>query len=609
MLKQLADLYRLLAPSQKKKLLKLQVLVMLMAFSELASVVAIGPFMALISDPSVLSEPGFIAEIYILSGLSDPESFMFWLGVGMLLVLAFSTTISVFALWQLSMYGARVGAEIGNRLYNHYMHQDWLFHAGGSSSQLTNKIAQETSRLTDGVINPFMQLNSRIILVLLMSIALVIYNPAVALVGVSIFGGSYLLIFKFIRSRIVKNGRAVTAAQKQRFKMMGEGFGGVKDVILLGRQEVFTRQFESASYQMAAARGKNRVMGQCPRYIMELVAFGAIIFLVLYLIASNDGDLGAVVPILSVYALAGVKLLPAFQQVYASVSQIRGSLAAFEEIKPDLVASVADINSNKDRSKDSVSIIKNKLSESVPVKKSIKIENIYFSYPGKAEPLLSDLSLEIKANQVVGLVGASGSGKSTMIDLLLALLKPDYGEILVDGVPINEANKRAWQDSVGFVPQSIFLSDSTIAENIAFGIPKSKMDLVKVNRAIEMAHLDELICQLPGGMNTKVGERGVQLSGGQRQRIGIARALYNDPDVLVLDEATSALDGITEKLIMDAIHEFSGKKTIIMIAHRLATVKKCDTIFLFDRGKVIDTGTYAELDDRNEMFRKMAEHA
>ncbi|WP_062810818.1 ABC transporter ATP-binding protein [Alcanivorax sp. NBRC 102028] len=609
MLKQLIDLYGLLAPSQKRKLLQLQILVMLMAFAELASVVAIGPFMALISDPSVLSESGFIAQVYILSGLSDPKLFMFWLGVGMLLVLAFSTVISVFALWRLSMYGAQVGAEIGNRLYSHYMHQNWLFHAGGSSSQLTNKIAQETNRLTDGVINPFMQLNSRIVLVCLMSIALVIYNPVVALVGVSLFGGSYLLLFRFIRSKVVKNGRVVTAAQKQRFKMMGEGFGGVKDVILLGRQEIFTQQFESASYQMAAARGKNRVMGQCPRYIMEMVAFGAIIFLVLYLLSSNDGDIGAVVPILSVYALAGVKLLPAFQQVYASFSQIRGSLAAFEEIKPDLVASLPETINSDAHSENLVTIDKIKSLPDLSVRKSIRLKNVSFSYPGKGEPLLNELNLEMKANHVVGLVGASGSGKSTIIDLLLALLDPEYGEVLIDDKPINEANKRAWQNSVGFVPQSIFLSDSSIAENIAFGIPKNKIDFKKVNRAAEMAHLDELIDQLPEGMDTKVGERGVQLSGGQRQRIGIARALYNDPDVLVLDEATSALDGITEKLIMDAIHDFSGKKTIIMIAHRLSTVKKCDTIFLLDRGKVVDSGTYAELDNRNEIFRKMAEHA
>jgi len=243
------------------------------------------------------------------------------------------------------------------------------------------------------------------------------------------------------------------------------------------------------------------------------------------------------------------------------------------------------------------------------VNNSIAFCNVSFTYPGSCYPVLNDLNIEVKANSVIGFVGASGSGKSTIIDLLLGLIEPDNGEIVIDGSPVTESNKRSWQNSVGFVPQSIFLSDSSITENIAFGIAKPQIDLEKVNRAANMAHLSDMIAELPQGMQTTVGERGVQLSGGQKQRIGIARALYNDPDVLVLDEATSALDGITEKLIMDAIHDFSGKKTIIMIAHRLATVKKCDVIFLLDQGKIIDSGTYDELESRNDVFKKMTEHA
>jgi len=606
MLNKLYELYQLLAPNQKRKLLQLQALVVLMALSEIASVVSIGPFMALVSNPDSLFEDGIAASLYEFSGLSDPEYFLFWTGVGMLLILSLSTVVSLFSIWRLSMYGAQVGAEIAVRLYNYYLHQSWLFHAAGSSSQLTNKIAQEAARLTDGVINPFMQLNSRAFLVALMSLALIIYNPLVALVGVSVFGGAYYFIFKFVRARIVRNGRIVTASQKIRFKMMGEGFGGVKDVILLGRQDIFCQKFDAASDEMAKARGKNRVIGQSPRYIMELVAFSVIIFLVLYLLASSQGGLDTVIPALSVYALAGVKLLPAFQQVYASVSQIRGSLAAFEEIKPDLEASLSDVISGGGGYPVTV---EERERSFLHVNNSIAFCNVSFTYPGSCYPVLNDLNIEVKANSVIGFVGASGSGKSTIIDLLLGLIEPDNGEIVIDGSPVTESNKRSWQNSVGFVPQSIFLSDSSITENIAFGIAKPQIDLEKVNRAANMAHLSDMIAELPQGMQTTVGERGVQLSGGQKQRIGIARALYNDPDVLVLDEATSALDGITEKLIMDAIHDFSGKKTIIMIAHRLATVKKCDVIFLLDQGKIIDSGTYDELESRNDVFKKMTEHA
>ena len=216
--------------------------------------------------------------------------------------------------------------------------------------------------------------------------------------------------------------------------------------------------------------------------------------------------------------------------------------------------------------------------------------------------------MTIGVNQVIGLVGASGSGKSTSIDILLGLIQPEKGELLIDGEPITKQQLRAWQNSLGFVPQSIFLADSSIRENIAFGLPPELVDEKKVQRAATMAHLDELLAELPDGLNTRVGERGVQLSGGQRQRIGIARALYHDADVLILDEATSALDGITEKLIMDAIHDFSGKKTIIMIAHRLTTVKQCDVIFMMSQGEVVDSGTFDELAARSQVFQRMANH-
>lgn len=607
MLKQLKELFLLLDPDQRRKLLQLQLLVILMAFAELASVVSVGPFMSLVADPAILKGDGILASVYSLTGLTEPRSFMFWLGIGVLVMLALAATISIFTVWRLSIYGAQVGAQIGTRLYSYYMYQTWLFHASGSSSQLTNKIAQEATRLSNGVISPFMQLNSRLMLVLLMSLALVIYNPTVALIGVSVFSASYLLIFKFIRSRIVRNGRTVTKAQKQRFKMMGEGFGGIKDVMLLGRQETFVTRFTNASNQMADAHGKNRVMAQTPRYIMELVAFGTIIFLILHLLSSHAGDVGTVLPILSVYALAGMKLLPAFQQVYASFSEIKGNLAAFEELRKDLFESSSGYDLGRNESaKPQKDPIENNKREVWKAQQGVEFKNVTFTYPGKETPALNNLSLTVPVNQVIGLVGASGSGKSTAIDMLLGLISPNSGQVLIDGKPLTDQSKREWQNGIGFVPQSIFLSDSSIAENIAFGIPSESINIEKVEKAASLAHLDELLEELPDGLQTRVGERGVQLSGGQRQRIGIARALYDDADILVMDEATSALDGITEKYIMDAIHNLSGKKTIVMIAHRITTVKACNKILLMESGKVSSEGSYEQLIEKNVNFRKMA---
>ena len=323
------------------------------------------------------------------------------------------------------------------------------------------------------------------------------------------------------------------------------------------------------------------------------------ITLTLYLLASHNGNLGIILPIISVYVLATFRLLPAFQQIYVSLAAIKGNMASFDSVKQDL------IDSSKNHNESSYRTLHIKLRP----KKHILLENISFTYPKKENPILNKINMMIPSDSVVGIVGESGSGKSTLINILLGLIEPQEGQLKIDDTIVNAENKRFWQDTIGFVAQNIFLSEGSIAENVAFGIPKQKIDLDRVHRALELAHLSELLSGLDDGIDTKVGERGVQLSGGQRQRIGIARALYNQAEVLVFDEATSSLDGITEKMIIEAIHEFSGQKTIIMIAHRLKTVKKCDLIFFMDKGKVIDKGTFQELIDRNEHFKKLATHA
>ncbi|MBB3229556.1 ABC transporter ATP-binding protein [Halomonas stenophila] len=602
MLSQLKELYSLLTDEQRKKLLRLQVLVLLMSLAEIAGVVSIGPFMALVGDMSQLQGEGMLAELYRGSGAATPRAFLFWLGIGVLVVLTGAALVSMYTIWRLSMYGARVGGELSSRLYRHYMHQPWLFHASGSSSQLTNQIAQECARITTGIIHPLMQMNAKLVMATLMSVVIFVYNPMVAVLGLLIFSGAYFLLYRTVRRRLIRNGRAISGAQHQRFKLMGEGFGGIKDALLLGRQQLFTDRFDAACERFARAQGTNQAMSQAPRYAMELVAFGSVIFLVLYLLAAHQGNLGTILPVLSVYALAGFKLLPAFQQVYTSISRIRGNLAAFEALREDLRASALVHAISRHPSPE-------QKEHGWAPRHAIHLEKVTFTYPGKQEPALRGVDIEIPVNQIVGLVGASGSGKSTTIDLLLGLIEPLQGQLLVDDQPVTTMNRRAWQNILGFVPQSIFLADSSIRENIGFGLSPDVIDDEKVRHAASLAHLDELLAELPDGLETRVGERGVQLSGGQRQRIGIARALYHDAEVLILDEATSALDGITEKMIMEAIHEFSGKKTIIMIAHRLTTVRQCDHIYLLSRGEVVDQGNYQSLLKRNRTFQHMAQHA
>jgi len=597
MYKQLKKLYQLLSAVQRIKLLRLQFLVVLMAFAEVGGVFAIGPFMALVADMSALHSGGIVTDIFQLSGLTE-NSFIFWVGVSVLLVLTVAACISMLTTWRLATYSFRLGAELGVRLFKHYMQQPWLFHANGSSSTLINKIAAESNRLTAQIINPLLQMVARLVLIVTMAIAIFIYDPKVALSGLLIFSMGYFVLYRTARRKLQSNGKIITDANRLRMSLMQEGFGGIKDTLLLGRQADFNERFEKSSLDFGRAQGNNAVLAQVPRYAMELLAFGSIILLVLYLLSFYNGNLSQVLPTLAVYSLAGFRLLPAFQQVYVATTSIRGNIAAFENLLEDFENSQGAQTGKPAEAFGRLS-----------VKNEITLSNIHFCYPGKEQGALNGINIRIPTNKVIGVVGASGSGKSTAIDILLGLIEPDSGQLLVDEKPINTENRRAWQNSLGYVSQAIFLSDSSIRENIAFGLPATKIDEDRVKQATRLAHLDELVDSLPEGLDTRVGERGIQLSGGQRQRIGIARALYSDADVLVFDEATSALDGITERLVMDAIHDFTGKKTIVLIAHRLATVKACDCIYLMSAGRVVDSGTYDDLIERNKMFKKMAAQA
>ena len=599
MLKVIKQLFVLLTDKQLKQFYILQVLVVIMAFTELLGIASIAPFMALVGDISILETNGIFAQLYKMSGLNNPMDFLFYTGVIVLVMLTFSTVISMFTTWRLSIFGARIGTEIADRLYSYYMQQSWQFHASGSSAQLTKQVSTEAARISSQIVQPLMIMNSKLVLALFISISIVIYDPVIAILGLFIFSLAYFVLYRLVRQKLESNGQQLSEVSTQRFRLMNEGFGGIKDVLLLNRSHDFITRFHDSGKVFARAQGTNIAISQVPRYFIELIAFGAMISLVLVLIKVHSGNLGEVLPILAVYALAAFKLLPALQQIYSSLSQIKGNTAAFEAVKDDLERS---FDSQK-TSSDTV------VSTPIDLKRSIKLSNIEFSYPGKERPAVDGVNMSIPVNSVIGLVGSSGSGKSTLIDLLLGLLTPQQGSIYVDDIRITTDNKRAWQDLLGFVPQSIFLSEGSIAENIAFGIPTKDISLKQVNKALNLANLTELVEQLPDGVNTRVGERGVQLSGGQRQRIGIARALYHEAEVLVFDEATSALDGITEKIVMDAIHEFSGQKTIVMIAHRLKTVEKCDLIYFMEHGKIIDYGTYQELVVRNVKFKEMAKYA
>ena len=591
----LKELFSILNRSQRKRFFALQILIVVMAFMEIIGVVSIVPFMALVGDLNQLQQDTFISKIYQLSGIDSELEFVFLIGFVVIGILITSAILSILTIWRLSMFANKVGVEIADQLYTYYIKQGWLFHASGSSAILTKQIANESLRVTNGILVPVMQMNAKLLLVLFMSISIFVYDPFVAIIGLISFAALYTLIYKFFRARVKKNGKIVSEVHERRFRLMNDAFGGIKDVLLLGRDSEFINHFHMSGQKLAYSQGTNMALAQVPRYLVELLAFGSIIALILYLILNHEGNLGIILPILSVYALAALKLLPAFQQIYASSVNIGGNIAAFHEIKEDLFES-------KLMQHDRVDNKKNKLN----FNQNISLENVTFAYPGKKELILNELNLSIPSNSMVGIVGPSGSGKSTLIDILLGLISPQKGNFKVDGLIINNQIIRSWQNTIGFVAQSIFLSEDTIAANVAFGIPHNQIDMKRVQHALKLAHLTDFVDSLEKGIYTNVGERGVQLSGGQRQRIGIARAMYNDAQVLIFDEATSSLDGISEKKIMQSINELSGKKTIIIVAHRLKTIQSCHNIFFIDEGRVIDQGTYNNLLETNEHFKKMA---
>lgn len=409
MFKNVLVLYDLLTDETKKKFMYLQVLVVLMSLLEVASVLAIGPFMALVTDLSILEAGGKIAFLYELLEFENPNDFVIFLGLGALLLLVLASVVSMFTIWKLSMFGSEIGAEFSNRLYKHFLYQNWLYHMGVSTSDLTNKISQETSRVTSQIIHPVMYINAKVILAILM-IGMVVYiDPFVALAGVSVFIVAYYMLYKLVRRKLALNGNNISISQAKRFKLLSEGFGGIKDVLLLGRQSIFVKEFFKSSEVFSYSQANNIVLQQVPRYAMELVAFSSVIILILFLLVIKGEGFSEVMPLLSVYALASFKLLPAFQQIYGNITKIKGHIAGFENIKNDL-----DIAS---KTYDDECLFFSDGDKRF--KDCLELKGVSFKYPNKETYAVDDVSLSIPANKMVGFVGASGSGKSTIIDLIL----------------------------------------------------------------------------------------------------------------------------------------------------------------------------------------------
>ena len=594
-------LYRLLSPSHRKRLGGLGLLVLLSGLFEVGGIASIMPFMGMIVDPKLALENRWIAQIHQVFPLS-PRPFMILLGGVVLLVLFFSNLVSALTVWSILRFSFAAGRDLSKTMFAVYLNHPYLFFLNRNTSELAQTTLFEIGRVVNNIVIPFLTVLSRAAIALFILALLVWVDPPIALAAGAVLGGAYVAVYLLVRRTLVRAGREVSRENSRRFQIASETFSGIKDIKILGREQAFFDLFSVPVERYALHQSRSQMISLLPRYAMETLAFGGIIALVLVLL-SIGGGLSKTLPLISLYALAGYRLMPSLQQIFANWSLIRFNLPAIDKVVADIEALP---NEGGRETFHVLPSVPGPVEAPLPFRREIGLSEVSFTYPGREEAVLDRLSRSIPANASVGIVGSTGSGKTTTLDILLGLLEPTEGRLLVDGVPVTAENRRRWQANIGYVPQQIMLIDDTVRKNIAFGIPEEQIDDRKVERAARLAHLhDFILSDLSQGYDTGIGERGVRLSGGQRQRIGIARALYHDPAVLVLDEATSALDNLTETVIMEALSTLSRQKTVLMVAHRLTTVRDCDVIVVMERGRVSDIGRYDELLERNALFSSM----
>ena len=574
----------LLNPYERKHAGLILIMIIIMAFLDTIGVASILPFMAVLTNPNLI-ETNLVLNIIFqklsIFGVENNQQFLFVLGALVFALLVLSLIFKTITTYVQVRFVEMREYSISKHLVKEYLNQPYSWFLSRHSAELGKTILSDVQQLIALGIRPMMELIAKGMVTFSLIILLIIVNPKLALiVGLSL-GGTYMLIFYFVSSYLNKIGKKRSSNNRLRFKSVSEAFGAAKEVKFRGLEETYIKRFSDYSQNFAKSQASAQVIGQLPRFILEVIAFGGIMLIILYRM-TQAGNFNSSLPILSLYVFAGYRLLPAMQQIYMSLTQLAFIDPILDKLNADLKG-LKPFSKNQDKS-------------ILPLNKMITLKNIHYNYPNSSRTALRDVNLNIPVNTTVGLIGTTGSGKTTAIDIILGLLEAQKGTLEVDGQIITKKNSRNWQRSIGYVPQQIYLSDNTVAANIAFGMDSKSINLDTVEKVSKISNLHEFVVnELPNQYQTEIGERGIRLSGGQRQRIGIARALYCNPRLLILDEATSALDNKTEKVVMDAVNNLGKDITIIIIAHRLDTVKNCDIIFRFDKGKLIDTGTYNEI--------------
>ena len=583
-------LYYILNPYERKLSGLLLVLILIMALLDMIGVASILPFVAILTNQSLIESNLILSNFFETSknfGLENKQQFILLLGFLVLLLLITSLALKALTTYAQIRFCEMRSYSISKRLVEGYLRKPYHWFLNKNSSEIGKNILQEVSVVVAVGIGESLQLIAKGSITLTIIFLLILVDPKLAFIVGFILCGIYSLFYFLLRKNLTRVGKERFLNNELRFKLISEAFNATKDVKLGGLEQIYTDRYASAAHIYAKSASYAEITRQLPRYFLEALVFGGIMVIMLYLIGKT-GSFSNSLPILSLYVFAGYRLMPSVQQVYGSVTQLSFVGPSIDKLYND----VKSIKKQKlDQNKDILEL-----------NSSIHLKNIQYTYPSSSRTVLNNINLSIPAKTTIGFIGPTGSGKTTIIDIILGLLEIQKGTLEVDGKIINKENLRSWQNSLGYVPQNIYLSDDTVAANIAFGVEPKNIDLKVVEKVSKIANLhDFIIDELPNQYQTIVGERGVRLSGGQSQRIAIARALYHSPKVLILDEATSSLDNQTEKAVMDAVSNLNKEITIIIIAHRLNTVKNCDIIFKIDKGELVGQGTYKELNISNQI--------
>lgn len=574
-------LWRHISSRRRKQLALLLIVMVLASFAEVASIGGVLPFLGVLLAPERVFEYPLVQPLLTVLGLAQADQLLLPLTIFFILAVVFSGAMRLLLLWAETRLGFAIGADFGIQIYERTLYQPYSVHASRNSSQVIAGISTKTNTVIHYCLLPLLIVVSSSLILLTILVALIALDPVVAISAFGGFGALYYLIVFATKNRLARDSLLISRESTQAIKALQEGLGGIRDVLIDGTQAAYCKIYKNADLQLRKSEANIQIIGGAPRFLIESLGM-AIIAILAYGLAMSEGGIESAIPLLGVLAVGAQRMLPVLQQLYASLSRIRGYQSSLDDVLELLEQPLPEYMHEPPP-------------QPIHFLRKIRLNKVRFRY-GEALPwVVQGVDIEIPKGGKIGLIGTTGSGKSTLLDLIMGLLQPTRGVMTIDDAEITGKNYRGWQAHIAHVPQDIFLADTTIAENIAFGIPREQIDYARVRVAAKQAKIEETIESWSKGYDTFVGERGISLSGGQRQRIGLARALYKKADVIIFDEATSALDNETERSVMEAINQIDEDVTILIVAHRLTTLRNCDFVIELEQGQVKRIVDYSEI--------------